>query len=205
MHLQLHGFSVFIDVEKLEAGKFKDKLIQSIMEARNFVLVLSAGALDRCVQDDDCKDWVHKVSAGPGAPSWPVAQGSASPFSLLVYVLFYFSMFLLSSVYFFKLEDNCFTILCWLLLYNVNRSELYRYVTSLLSVPPIPPLSVITECQGGLSVLHSSFPLVVYSLSCLHMPATSMAQLEVRSHHCDCTRTVATYLAHRAPVFSSTK
>lgn len=61
VHLQLHGFSVFIDVEKLEAGKFEDKLIQSVMGARNFVLVLSAGALDKCMQDHDCKDWVHKV------------------------------------------------------------------------------------------------------------------------------------------------
>ncbi|XP_037348237.1 NAD(+) hydrolase SARM1 [Talpa occidentalis] len=60
VHLQLHGFSVFIDVEKLEAGKFEDKLIQSVMSARNFVLVLSAGALDKCMQDHDCKDWVHK-------------------------------------------------------------------------------------------------------------------------------------------------
>lgn len=69
MHLQLHGFSVFIDVEKLEAGKFEDKLIQSVMDARNFVLVLSAGALDKCMQDHDCKDWVHKVSAGACGPS----------------------------------------------------------------------------------------------------------------------------------------
>ncbi|KAM4843888.1 NAD(+) hydrolase SARM1 isoform 2-T2 [Thomomys bottae] len=60
VHLQLHGFSVFIDVEKLEAGKFEDKLIQSVMGARNFVLVLSTGALDKCMQDHDCKDWVHK-------------------------------------------------------------------------------------------------------------------------------------------------
>ncbi|CAH6785834.1 NAD(+) hydrolase SARM1 [Phodopus roborovskii] len=60
VHLQLHGFSVFIDVEKLEAGKFEDKLIQSVMAARNFVLVLSAGALDKCMQDHGCKDWVHK-------------------------------------------------------------------------------------------------------------------------------------------------
>uniref|UniRef100_A0A2K5PBW7 NAD(+) hydrolase SARM1 n=1 Tax=Cebus imitator TaxID=2715852 RepID=A0A2K5PBW7_CEBIM len=60
VHLQLHGFSVFIDVEKLEAGKFEDKLIQSVMGARNFVLVLSPGALDKCMQDHDCKDWVHK-------------------------------------------------------------------------------------------------------------------------------------------------
>lgn len=74
VHLQLHGFSVFIDVEKLEAGKFEDKLIQSVMGARNFVLVLSAGALDKCMRDHDCKDWVHKVGAGlrgPGPGLWP--------------------------------------------------------------------------------------------------------------------------------------
>ncbi|KAM9320494.1 NAD(+) hydrolase SARM1 [Gastrophryne carolinensis] len=60
VHLYLHGFSAFIDVEKLEAGKFEDKLIQSVISARNFVLVLSAGALDKCMGDNDCKDWVHK-------------------------------------------------------------------------------------------------------------------------------------------------
>lgn len=61
VHLQLHGFSVFIDVEKLEAGKFEDKLIQSVLSARNFVLVLSPNALDKCMVDPECKDWVHKV------------------------------------------------------------------------------------------------------------------------------------------------
>lgn len=61
VHLQLHGFSAFIDVEKLEAGKFEDKLIQSVMSARNFVLVLSPGSLDKCMADPECKDWVHKV------------------------------------------------------------------------------------------------------------------------------------------------
>lgn len=61
VHLQLHGFSVFIDVEKLEAGKFEDKLLQSVLSARNFVLVLSPNALDKCMEDPECKDWVHKV------------------------------------------------------------------------------------------------------------------------------------------------
>lgn len=51
VHLQLHGFSVFIDVEKLEAGKFEDKLLQSVLSARNFVLVLSPNALDKCMED----------------------------------------------------------------------------------------------------------------------------------------------------------
>ena len=37
------------------------------------------------------------------------------------------------------------------------------YICSLLSLPPlrIPALSIITEHQAGLSVLHSSFPLAV--------------------------------------------
>lgn len=91
VHLQLHGFSVFIDVEKLEAGKFEDKLIQSVMGARNFVLVLSAGALDKCMQDRDCKDWVHKVGAGlcgsriglrPGTRSSSHSFSSTHPSSL---------------------------------------------------------------------------------------------------------------------------
>uniref|UniRef100_A0A8D3B717 NAD(+) hydrolase SARM1 n=1 Tax=Scophthalmus maximus TaxID=52904 RepID=A0A8D3B717_SCOMX len=60
VHLQVRGYSVFIDVEKLEAGKFEDKLIQSVQRARNFILVLSANALDKCMGDMAMKDWVHK-------------------------------------------------------------------------------------------------------------------------------------------------
>ncbi|XP_053176621.1 NAD(+) hydrolase SARM1 [Scomber japonicus] len=60
VHLQVRGYSVFIDVEKLEAGKFQDKLIQSVQRARNFILVLSANALDKCMGDTAMKDWVHK-------------------------------------------------------------------------------------------------------------------------------------------------
>ncbi|KAM6933687.1 NAD(+) hydrolase SARM1 [Xenentodon cancila] len=60
VHLQVRGFSVFIDVEKLESGKFEDKLIQSVQRARNFILVLSANALDKCMGDTAMKDWVHK-------------------------------------------------------------------------------------------------------------------------------------------------
>lgn len=65
VHLQVRGFSVFIDVEKLEAGKFEDKLIQSVQRARNFILVLSANALDKCMGDAATKDWVHKVRSLP--------------------------------------------------------------------------------------------------------------------------------------------
>lgn len=61
VHLQLRGFSVFIDVERLEAGKFDNNLLQSIKQAKHFLLVLTPQALERCVQDADGKDWVHRV------------------------------------------------------------------------------------------------------------------------------------------------
>jgi hypothetical protein len=61
VHLQLRGYSVFIDVERLEAGKFDNNLLQSIKLAKTFLLVLTPKALDRCVGDNECKDWVHKV------------------------------------------------------------------------------------------------------------------------------------------------
>lgn len=62
VHLQLRGFSVFIDVERLEAGKFDNNLLQSIKQAKHFLLVLTPRALERCFDDTDCKDWVHRVS-----------------------------------------------------------------------------------------------------------------------------------------------
>ncbi|XP_067010666.2 NAD(+) hydrolase sarm1 isoform X2 [Anabrus simplex] len=60
VHLQLRGFTVFIDVERLEAGKFDNNLLQSIRQARHFLLVLTPKALERCISDVECKDWVHR-------------------------------------------------------------------------------------------------------------------------------------------------
>ncbi|XP_013145995.1 PREDICTED: sterile alpha and TIR motif-containing protein 1 [Papilio polytes] len=60
VHLQLRGFTVFIDVERLEAGKFDNNLLQSIRHAKNFLLVLTPNALERCKHDTEQKDWVHR-------------------------------------------------------------------------------------------------------------------------------------------------
>lgn len=58
--MQLRNFTVFIDVERLEAGKFDNNLLQSIRQAKYFLLVLTPNALDRCQGDDERKDWVHR-------------------------------------------------------------------------------------------------------------------------------------------------
>ena len=45
---------------RLEAGKFDSSLLKSIQSSRNFILVLTSGALDRCINDPEQKDWIHK-------------------------------------------------------------------------------------------------------------------------------------------------
>lgn len=51
---------MFIDVDRLSAGVFDSSLLQHIQAASHFLLILSPGALDRCLNDDLCEDWVHK-------------------------------------------------------------------------------------------------------------------------------------------------
>ena len=47
------GYNVFIDVESLRAGKFNEALLDVIDNCKDFILVLSKNALDRCVNEDD--------------------------------------------------------------------------------------------------------------------------------------------------------
>ena len=61
VHLQLRGFTVFLDIERLMGGKFDDNLLNSVRNAKHFILVLTPEALDRCQGDDKQKDWVHRV------------------------------------------------------------------------------------------------------------------------------------------------
>ncbi|XP_060084272.1 NAD(+) hydrolase sarm1-like [Ylistrum balloti] len=60
VHLQLRGFTVFIDIERLRAGKFDENLLMNIKLARHFLLVLTPDALDRCKGDTEQQDWIHK-------------------------------------------------------------------------------------------------------------------------------------------------
>ncbi|THD24374.1 Sterile alpha and TIR motif-containing protein 1 [Fasciola hepatica] len=60
VHLELRRYRVFLDIDRLPAGNFKESLIHSIQSSTNFLLVLTSKALDRCVADVDCEDWVHR-------------------------------------------------------------------------------------------------------------------------------------------------
>ena len=59
-HLNFRGYDVFLDTESLGGGTFNTKLLQRIRESSDFVLILTPGALDRCVNKSD---WVRKELA----------------------------------------------------------------------------------------------------------------------------------------------
>ena len=58
--LKERGYNVFYDLEVLRAGKFNEALFSSIQSCKDFVLILSPHALDRC---NDPNDWVRKEIA----------------------------------------------------------------------------------------------------------------------------------------------
>lgn len=51
------GYNVFFDVESLRSGAFNTKLYSVIDECRDFIIVLSPNALDRCANPED---WVRR-------------------------------------------------------------------------------------------------------------------------------------------------
>lgn len=54
--LRARGFPVFFDVEDLKSGKFNAALYAEIERCFDFIVILSPGALDRCVNEGD---WVR--------------------------------------------------------------------------------------------------------------------------------------------------
>ena len=55
--LKALGYRVFFDVETMNAGKFNEQLLDVISKCKDFVLVLSPNALERC---NDEGDWVRR-------------------------------------------------------------------------------------------------------------------------------------------------
>lgn len=51
------GYTVFLDIESLRSGKFNEAIYEKIEQCKDFLLVLPAGSLDRCKDEDD---WVRR-------------------------------------------------------------------------------------------------------------------------------------------------
>jgi hypothetical protein len=57
--LQNRGYKVFLDVDNIGSGAFPDQIDRAIQQCKDFLLILSPGMLDRCVEEED---WVrHEI------------------------------------------------------------------------------------------------------------------------------------------------
>ena len=57
--LESRGYKVFLDVDNIGSGAFPDQIDQAIQQCNDFLLILSPGMLDRCVDEED---WVrHEI------------------------------------------------------------------------------------------------------------------------------------------------
>uniref|UniRef100_T1IWY7 TIR domain-containing protein n=1 Tax=Strigamia maritima TaxID=126957 RepID=T1IWY7_STRMM len=58
------NYTVFLDVRNLESGLFDEQLLEVIKNAPIFILLLTPNSLDRCFNDVEENDWIHK------GPKW---------------------------------------------------------------------------------------------------------------------------------------
>lgn len=51
------GVYCYLDLEEDRSGQFDERLLDAIRDSSNFILILTKGTLDRCVNKDD---WVRR-------------------------------------------------------------------------------------------------------------------------------------------------
>eukprot|EP01043_Picozoa_sp_COSAG02_P019137 COSAG02_NODE_913_length_15994_cov_6.140484_12_plen_660_part_00 len=61
--LKLRGYAVFLDVDNLGRGEFDTALEANLNAARNVVVLLTDGCLDRCIEDTENQDFVRREIA----------------------------------------------------------------------------------------------------------------------------------------------
>ncbi len=84
--LENMGYKVFLDVDKIGSGQFPAQIEKAIEECKDFLLVLSPGTLDRCVDEED---WVrreiiqaqnqNKNIIGVGLPGFVMPEANMLP------------------------------------------------------------------------------------------------------------------------------
>lgn len=80
------GYKVFLDVDEIGSGQFPTQIKQAIEQCKDFLLILSPGTLDRCVDEED---WVrreivmaqdlNKNIIGVGLPGFSMPEAEELP------------------------------------------------------------------------------------------------------------------------------
>lgn len=113
--LENMGYKVFLDVDEIGSGQFPDQIEKAIDASKDFILVLSPGTLDRCIDEED---WVrreiiqaqnqNKNIIGVGLPGFVMPEQNALPAAIeFVSTIQVFSwMHEYRTASFAKIEEN---------------------------------------------------------------------------------------------------
>ena len=134
------GYKVFLDVDEIGSGQFPEQIKQAISECKDFLLVLSPGTLDRCVDEED---WVRreivlaqeldKNIIGVGLPGFvmPVEDVLPIPLKSLVARQVFLWTHEYRAASFEKIEEN---LVSTKLKKKRNRRKLFCLTLSLLAL-----------------------------------------------------------------------
>ncbi|MCQ2188411.1 MAG: TIR domain-containing protein [Paludibacteraceae bacterium] len=78
--LKSHGYHIFFDYNSIRNGVFNTQIIDAINGCKDFILILSEGSMERCVNEDD---WVAKeirTAISAGCNIIPLIVGSFADF-----------------------------------------------------------------------------------------------------------------------------
>lgn len=134
--LENRGYKVFLDVDNIGSGDFPEQIDDAIRECNDFLLILSPGMLDRCVDEGD---WVrHEIQlaeqcgkniVGVSLPGFSMPEAETLPLPLRD--LPEKQVFLWSHEYrnasFTKIEEN-------LLSFRQKKQRKHRYRIGVLGV-----------------------------------------------------------------------
>jgi len=74
--LTRHGYDVFFDVDSIDSGKWASQILTEVPVRAHFLLLLTPGALDRCVEKDDWMRREFEVAVQSGRNIVPICEES---------------------------------------------------------------------------------------------------------------------------------
>lgn len=75
--LTYRNYNVFLDVDQARAGKWAERMRTEVQARSHFLLLLTPGSLDRCVNEHDCVREEFELALSSGRNIVPVCVGSA--------------------------------------------------------------------------------------------------------------------------------
>ena len=150
------GYKVFLDVDEIGSGQFPEQIERAISECKDFILVLSPGTLNRCVEEED---WVrreilqaqdqNKNIIGVGLPGFfmPEAESLPDPLKPMTTIQVFSWTHEYRTASFAKIAENL--VSTQLKKKKTHRLRLYLLSVLLVAVAAVVVTAVTKKTSGS--------------------------------------------------------